>query len=70
MLGAKITVLNQTLTIEKLFNLFAPKIQLIIFNYKLNNNKLSRVSLIKDIGIHFDSDLSFMSHHKIILNKS
>jgi len=42
----------------------------IIFNYKLNNTKLVRVTEIKDLGIYFESDFSFKFHHKNILNKS
>jgi len=42
----------------------------IIFNYKLNNIKLVRVTVIKDLGIHFESDFSYKFHHKNFLNKS
>jgi len=42
----------------------------IIFNYKLNNIKLVRVTVIIDLGIYFESDFSFKFHHKTFLNKS
>lgn len=36
-----------------------------------NNNKLNRVSVVKDVYIHFEStDLSLKFRHKAILNKS
>lgn len=38
--------------------------------YIINECPLSRVNSIKDLGIHFDSDLGFKLNHKTILNKS
>jgi hypothetical protein len=42
----------------------------IIFNYKICNNELNRVFVIKDLGVHFEHDLSFKYNHQLILNKS
>lgn len=42
----------------------------IIFNHKLSNNELIISSLIKDLGIHFELNLSFKLHYKTILYKS
>jgi len=42
----------------------------IIFKYKISNNVLNRVHVIKDLGIHFEHDLSFKFNRKIVLNKS
>jgi len=45
---------------------FTRSINSIIFNYKLNNIGLDRVSVIKDLGKYFESDFSFKFYHKSI----
>lgn len=42
----------------------------IIYNCNIKNNILIRVNTIKDLGIHFDYDLTFKTNHKLLLNKS
>ena len=38
--------------------------------YQLNNHSVSRISEIKDLGVIFDSALSFKSHYSYIFKKS
>lgn len=40
------------------------------FNYNINNSTLNRVQHIKDLGINFDTKLSFESHIKCITKKA
>lgn len=40
------------------------------FNYNINGNALNRVQLIKDLGVTFDSKLTFENHIKIITNRA
>lgn len=44
--------------------------KIIHFNYMLNNTNFTSVSVIKDLGIHFQSDLSFKLNHNIVINKA
>lgn len=36
----------------------------------LNNNNLTKVNVIKDLGVHFESDLSFKLNHNLVMNKA
>lgn len=40
------------------------------FNYNINGHTLNRVQSIKDLGVNFDSKLTFKNHIKIITNKA
>lgn len=42
----------------------------IIYNYSLDNIVLNRAHSIKDLGVHFSSDLSFRLNHEHLLSKS
>lgn len=41
-----------------------------IFQYHINDLPLLNINSIKDLGIHFEHNLSFKINHKIIVNKS
>lgn len=47
-----------------------PKKNPIIFNYKLNNNTITRVEKIKDLGVVFDRKLDFTDHIEYITSKA
>ena len=48
------------------FNTKAP----ITHDYHLDNDKVSRVSEIKDLGAIFDTFLSFKNHYSFIIKKA
>lgn len=49
---------------------FTRKKNPIFFNYNIEMCSLTRVNVIKDLGIYFESDLSFKTNHNMIINKS
>lgn len=42
----------------------------VVFNYKLNGKVLSRVSEVRDLGVHLDSKLTFKPHVDIIVARA
>ena len=42
----------------------------LLFDYFINNDKLNGVSVIKDLGVLFDSSVTFESHINYIVSKS
>ena len=49
---------------------FSRSHNLIIYDYKIDNQSLTRVSLIKDLGVTFDSRLTFTPHLDNIINRA
>lgn len=49
---------------------FSRNKKIIHFNYMLKNTNLTRAHVIKDLGIHFKSDLSFTMNHNVIIKKA
>lgn len=49
---------------------FSLKKNTLLFDYKLNNSNLTRTNVIKDLGVFFDTKLSFTFHVNYIRNKS
>lgn len=42
----------------------------IVYNYSMDNIVLNRTCSIKDLGVHFSSDLSFKLNHEHMLSKA
>lgn len=60
-----------TLNVKKCKSItFSKKKHVINFDYKINNEKLIKVEQIRDLGVLFSSDLSFVSHINQITNKA
>jgi hypothetical protein len=46
------------------------KINIIEFEYRINNVKLARVESVVDLGITFDNKLSFVPHINVVVTKA
>lgn len=42
----------------------------IVYNYSINNVAIKKISLIRDLGVIFDSKLTFEAHYQHIINSS
>lgn len=49
---------------------FSRKVTVINYDYHINSETLTRTDSIKDLGIHFDSELSFSSHIELTVKSS
>jgi ribonuclease P/MRP protein subunit RPP40 len=49
---------------------FTKKTKPLLFNYNINGRILSRSNLVRDLGVIFDSRLSFTDHIESIVNSS